>query len=325
MRLPVFLAAAVGAAAVLPEHSLAQSSIDSARAAVDQSFEAPRGAPAASSDKGVQAGDFAPAMEGDEEFGVQRILYRRSNWEPFTFRYDLMGNYTSNVALSSRGEEDDFFLRTGALFNYTPQITGGLFFTGSAAAHTYRYAEASFFDFDLLQADAGLLYATPQQGTAFDPLLGDLTTSLRYGYYRITDTWEWDDALFDNHSLLLNVHKVWRLSRGHQAYAGLGADWSLDASSELARRDEYSAYVGYRIKWTASLETSLQYRAAWYDYSRFGRDDFNQIVALSAEYRFNDWLRAAAYLSGTFNNSDREVFDYEAFGAGLGLALVVTW
>ena len=268
---------------------------------------------------------YAPKMEGDAEFGVQKILYRRSNWEPFTYRFDLSGNYTSNVALVPNGEQEDWYLRSGMLFSYTPQLKGGLFFSTTVSDQIYRYADATFFDFDLLQADAGLIYATPQQGTIYDPIFGDTISYLRYAYYRIAEPWDWGENDFDNHSIAAGVQKTWRFSRGHHAYLGLMGDWSIKASDDLPRRDEYTSYLGYRIKWTAEFETNLQYRLAWYDYDSFGRDDLNHTVTLGAEYKFTDWFRAGAYVSGTFNNSDRSAFDYDVFNTGVALAVVVNW
>jgi hypothetical protein len=319
--------AAAPALLLLPAHrTSAQVQVDAARGAADQSgagIATGRMTPEIAGTLG--AGEYAPKMEGDEEFGVQRILYRRSNWEPFTVRFDLSGNYTSNVALLDVAEQDDFFLRSGVQFNYTPQLKGGLFFTTTLSDQIYRYADATFFDFDLWQADIGLIYATPQQGTIYDPIFGDVTSYLRYGYYRITDPWDWGDNIFDNHSILTGVQKLWRFSRGHQAYLGLASDWSIEASDDLPRRDEHSIYVGYRVRWTNEFETNLQYRAAWYDYDAFGRDDFYQILSLGLEYKFREWLRAGAYVSGTFNNSDREAFDYKVFNTGVGLAVVINW
>ncbi|MFN0126806.1 MAG: hypothetical protein ACKV19_09005 [Verrucomicrobiales bacterium] len=270
-------------------------------------------------------GEVAPPMEGDEEFGVQRIMYRRSNWEPFAVSLDLGVNYTNNVALVDRGEEDDFFLRSGLRASYTPQLKGGLFFMASAGTEVYRYNDASFFDFDMLSLDTGLLYATPQQGTVFDPIFGDVVAHLLYRYYRISEPWRWGDNDFDNHSVAVGVQKTWRISRGHQAWLGLNADWSLEASEPEPRRDEYSATLGYRIKWTSALESSLIYRAGYYGYEEFGRDDVNQIVALDVAWKLTDWLTATASASATFNDSDEDFFDYDAFNTGVTLGLEVRW
>jgi hypothetical protein len=300
--------------------------VEAARGAINQTGTRTRlGGISPETAGALGAGEYVPKMEGDEEFGVQRILYRRSNWEPFTVRFDFSGSYTSNVALVNRGVRDDYFLRSGLQFNYTPQLKGGWFFTTTLSDQIYRYADASFFDFDLLQADAGFIYATPQQGTIYDPIFGDLTSYVRYGYYRIAEPWDWGENVFDNHSILTGVQKLWRISRGHQAYLGLASDWSFEASEDVPQRDEHSIYVGYRIRWTNELESNIQYRAAWYDYHSFGRDDFNQIVSLGLEYRFTDWFRAGAYVSGTFNNSDFKAFDYDVFNTGVGLAIVINW
>jgi hypothetical protein len=306
-----------------PERLRAQARVDAARQTAASGVT-----PMARADQpiaGGAPGELAPKMEGDAEYGVQRILYRRSNWEPFSVNFDIGGNYTNNVALVDRGKLDDFFLRSSVHASYTPQIKGGLFFSASVGEETYRYAEADFFDFDLLSFDAGLLYATPQQGTVFDPIFGDLLTYLRYSFYRISEPWHWGDDIFDNHSIVAGFQKTWRISRGHQAYFGVNADWSVDASDQAPRRDEYSAFVGYRIKWTADLESNVMYRAALYDYELFGRSDFNQVVGLGLTYRFTDWLSANASFSAIFNNSDRNVFDYDAINTGVMLALQVKW
>jgi hypothetical protein len=268
---------------------------------------------------------LAPKMEGDSEYGVQKILYRRSNAEPFSVTLDLGYYYTDNVALVDFAKVDDFFLRSGLRAAYTPQLKGGLFFTAAAGSEVYRYADSSFFDFDLLSFDTGLLYATPQQGTWYDPLFGDLVSYLRYSIYRISEPWDWSEDVFDNQSIVAGFQKTWRISRGNQIYAGVNADWSFDASQPAPQRDEYSAYVGYKVKWTADLESNLVYRAALYDYSELDRSDFNQIISLGMNYRITDWLGANASFSATFNDSDRNQFDYDALNTGLMVALQAKW
>ncbi|MGI8601525.1 MAG: hypothetical protein ACR2OZ_00840 [Verrucomicrobiales bacterium] len=133
----------------LPEFSArvsAQGEIDAARGAMDQSTIQAQAGSLDQAGTGPMSGasEHAPKMEGDEEFGVQRVLYRRSNWEPFNVRFDLSSSYTSNVALVSEGEQDDWFLRSGIQFSYTPQLKGGLFFSTTFSDQVYRYADASF-------------------------------------------------------------------------------------------------------------------------------------------------------------------------------------
>ncbi len=323
--LVVCLRGVIGVAPLLFGPPLAaQVRVDAARQAAAATAEPAPARDAAAAGAGL-TGEVAPPMEGDDEFGVQRIMYRRSNWEPFSASLDLGVFHTDNVALVDRGEEDDFFLKTGVRASYTPQIKGGLFFTSSAGWDIYRYDDASFFDFDLLSLNAGLLYATPQQGTVFDPVFGDVVAHLLYRYYRIAEPWRPGDDDFDNHSVAVGAQKTWRLSRGHQIWLGLNADWSLDASDPEPRRDEYSATLGYRVKWTSAIETDLIYRAAWYDYEEFGREDANQVVALDLTWKLTDWLAATASVSGSFNNSDVDFFDYNAFTTGVTLGLAVRW
>jgi len=301
----------------------AQARVDVARqSSTESQLATPRGQEGAG---GALTGEVAPPMEGDDEFGVQRILYRRSNWEPFAVSLDFGVHYTDNVALVDRAEEGDTFFRSAFRASYTPQLKGGWFFTASAGTEVYRYDDASFFDFDLLSFDTGFLYATPQQGTIFDPVFGDVVAHVLYRYYRISEPWEWGNQDFDNHSLAVGAQKTWRISRGHQAWIGLNADWSLEASDAAPRRDEYSATAGYRIKWTSAIETSLLYRAAYYDYDSFGRDDVNQIVAFDLSWRLTDWLTAVASVSAVFNDSDTDVFDYDALTTGATLSFAVRW
>ena len=269
--------------------------------------------------------ELAPKMEGDSEYGVQKVLYRRSNPEPFNVTLDLGYYYTDNVALVDKGEQDDFFLRSGLRASYVPQIKGNIFFSTSAGSEIYRYADNDFFDFDLLTFDAGLLYATPQKGTVYDPLFGDLVGYVRYGFYRVADSWEWNDPFLDNHSLIAGFQKTWRISRGQQVYAGANADWSMEASEAAPQRHEYTAFAGYKVKWTADLESNVLYRAAIYDYQEVDRSDFNQILSFGLTWRFNDWFAANAAVSAAFNNSDRSVFDYEALNTGLTLVLQARW
>lgn len=315
------------ALALAPAALKAQIAVDAARGAAAQS-EAATGSRAGLPADGKSPADnigTAPAMEGDEEYGVQKILYRRSNWDPWTFRFDFGGSYTSNVALVDKAEVDDFYLQSGVTLAYIPQIKGGLFARVLLSNQIFRYNDADFFDFDLLRAQAGLLYAFPRAGTPWDPLLGNVVVYADYNFYRVAQPWDWGDSDFDNHSITVGADKTWRFSRGHSLTAGLAGDWSVDANRPEPQRDEYTAYVAYKVKWTSSLESTLAYRAAIYDYSEADRTDFNQIVSLGLEYRLTDWLRFNTTVSGSFNNSDREIYDYKALNTGVFASLVMNW
>lgn len=292
----------------------AQSGMSGALTTIDEGGGTPGG-----------TGETAPKMEGDEEYGVQKILYKRSNWDPWSFRLDFGGAYTSNVALVDKGEVNDWFLQSGFTLAYVPQLKGGLFGRAAVSDQIFRYDEADVFDFDLLRAQAGLLYAFPRAGTSFDPLLGNLIVSADYNFYRISEPWDWGDENFDNHSISVGADKTWRFSRGHSLTAGLAADWSLNASRPEPQRDEYSAYLAYKVKWTSSVESNLSYRASIYDYSEADRSDFNQIAGMGLEYKITDWLRTNTTVSATFNHSDQSSFDYKALNVGAFISLVAAW
>ena len=246
------------------------------------------------------------------EYGEQVILSRKSNWQPWVFGTRLGASYTDNVALVPDGLLDDWYFE-GALYGkYTPKIAGNLFGDTSVEQSFYRYDEFSVLDFDLFQSDVGLIYAAQD--------FYDIMFFAHYGYYRIMDS-GFGDAIFQNHSGVIGAQKVFRLSRGHQAYVGVGADLSMDATPEIARRHEYYWNLGYNIKWTDRIETGIGYRGAFYDYTDFSREDWNNAFALSASFGITDWATLVSTLSFTTNDSNFDVFDYNNWivGGYLGL------
>lgn len=288
------------------------------------------GSPPASS---LEAGE----SEGDALYGVQNVLYRRDNWFPWNIRLDNGVYHSSNVALSPTREIDDVFYHGGVSVGYTPKISGNLFGSLLLSDHVYRYDEHSEFDFDLYDAEIGLLYATQRHGSKWGPAFDDVNAYARYGYYRVTRPWDLGDSSFDNHSAILGAQKNFRPNSHLHLYLGIMGDLSLEANREEPRRHEYAAYTGAVYDWSRRFKTSASYRIGYYDYfqeffestgaatprSLGERADWNHTVSLSAEYKIRDWLRAYTSVSATFNESNISFFDYENLnvGASLGISL----
>ncbi len=253
-----------------------------------------------------------PKMAGDDEYGEQVILARKSNWEPWAFGTRFGASYTDNVALSSAARFDDWYFE-GALYGkYTPKIKGNLFGDISIQQSFYRYDEFSVLDFDLFETDIGLLYAAQN--------FYDIMFFANYGYYRIMES-GFGDSIFQNHSGVVGAQKIFRISRGHQAYAGLGADLSMDGSPDIARRHEYFWNLGYTIKWTDRITTGIGYRGAYYDYTDFDRHDWNNSFAISGAVEITDWASITTTVNFTTNDSNIDLFDYDNWivGAYVGL------
>lgn len=259
------------------------------------------------------------------EFGEQAILYRRSNWEPWSIAADFGGFYTDNVALSNSNEIDDSYFRAGLDLGYTPHLKGNFFGDVSLRYHNFSYDETDALDFDLLQADAGFLYILPYTaGDRWGWAKRDTTLFSRYQYQQMTES-GFGERFYEEHALSLGAQRSLQIRRGHQAFVGLVSQLAFESDPAVTKRNEYALYAGYQIKWTSQLSTGLQYRGAYYDYREGGRNDWNNILSLTAAYKITDWAILKASLSLTENQSNRGQFDYSNFSAGGGLSLQVSF
>jgi hypothetical protein len=183
----------------------------------------------------------APKLKGDDEFGDQVILARRANWEPWAVSLDNQYYYTDNIALVPEGELGDWYLRTGVAIQYSNRIGGDWFLDAVLTNHFYLHDAYDVFDFHLLRAGVG--------GYAAPPWLQDTFLSARYSWYRISES-DLTSEAFQDHVATLGAQKIWKISRGQQIFGGFSADFSLAPDPELPGRDEYSAFVGYKLRLT---------------------------------------------------------------------------
>lgn len=310
------LATPVVGSLVFPSLALAQSAparADAARGTTTQ-------APAAAQQIAPAPGEEAPKLPGDADYGVQKIVVRRSNWEPWQAGAFAGMSYSTNPALLPDNGKDDFYFRGGAYVNYTPQITGNWFADIGLSQSFYNYDKLDALDFAQTYASAGVLYATPADAPA---LIRNTVATLRYRFENLTDVDNLSDDFFTDHSIQLGAQRTFRISRGHRAYVGVSGSWSVDASVDSAARDEYAALFGYRIEWTPEFSTSADVRSAIYDYRDADRLDWNNILSVSAEYKFTEWASLGANFGWIFNSSDESVFDYNSgdIGAMVNLSI----
>lgn len=250
------------------------------------------------------------------DFGEQLILRATDVWQPWRIGVDFGYSYNTNVALTESNEIEDWVFSSAILANYSAKLRGNLFAEANLRQSFFRYSRseiADVLDFDLLQVDLGLAYVIPQ--------LKDTVVYTRYGYQRLTDGGDWADELYTNHTILLGGQKVWRPWRGHQFYAAVSGEWSLEASEERPQRDEYGMTLGYNIQLTSKLRSSLLYRLALHDYELDGRYDFNQNVGVGLSYQLTHWCILFANAGFTHNDSSKPTLDYDNFSTGINVGL----
>ncbi len=245
------------------------------------------------------------------EFGEQAILRRRAQVEPWSASLAALLAFTDNAGLTPSAQEEDSYLRTGLSFSYTNRVKGSLFVDVSLTHDLFRYAEFDALDFDDTRFEAGLLWQLPWLADAF--------FATRYAYERIAEPF--GGHLFDNHSVVLQLQKVWKVSRGQQVFIGLTGDVSLTADPFAAQRDEYTLVLGYNARLTQRITAQSSYRLGWYRYDSGGRNDWNQILSLGLTFDATDRVRFSATTSFSRNTSNRHFAEYDNLVGAVGLNL----
>jgi len=253
--------------------------------------------------------DQAPASPGDPDLGQQVILKKSEKATPFNVFANVSGFFTSNAALTDANVVSDYFLVAEVGGSFQRVIARDLYAEVTIRQATFRYSEFNELDFDSMNVGAGLTYV-------LRPIWG-VAVSARYNYNRLTDGAEHRE-FFKNQTLTLSALKTFELSKAHYAYVGFSSvfGWSDPVAPQ---RDEYGLFLGYRVNFTRSISADLYYRIALFDYVQ-NREDLNQTLALSLKWEPVKGLALSASVSGGFNNSNQDVFNYQVFNGGVGLA-----
>jgi len=283
------------------------------QAQIEQSrqFSAPIGLNVAPQQGVTDISAFGSAATPDDAFGAQLILKEQERPKPFSAFAEIAGFVTNNVALVSRGEQDDQFLVASAGAAFSHRLAFNLRFDAGARASLYRYSEFNALDFQSIDVSGGITWSPPQ--------LKGTEVLLRYTFTDLT-TADGGDEFYKNHAILLGLQKIYPLARAHAIYGGISAQWSF-ADPEESGRDEYVAFLGYRVQATRKIEADLFYRYGYYDYreSELDRRDHNQTLSLTIRYAPVEWVSLSATSFAGINRSNEEAFDYDVLNVGLGL------
>lgn len=252
-------------------------------------------------------GGHAVASPNDPDLGVQEILKRKDDYQPFTISVGVPLYYTSNVALVSTGEMSDLIVAPAVGFFYDPRITKTLYGHLGVREQLFYYNDNSGFDFGAFDVEVGLNYYLPQ--------FHNLILRVLYDYNRLTmkDSFS---AFFENHGLLLNAELPFRFGRAQRLAVGVDANISMTGEPDGPRRHDFDAYIGYGVNLTRAFSVDAVGRIVVREYVLGNRVDVSEILALSATYRLTKWWTASAISTFANNDSNKSVFDYDVINAG---------
>ncbi|HVF72661.1 MAG TPA: outer membrane beta-barrel protein [Chthoniobacterales bacterium] len=264
-----------------------------------------------SEENGVENGR-AVESPNDADIGEQEILKRIERYEPFTASIATPFYYTSNVALTSSGQQSDLLVAPALGVTYAPRISRTLYGSVSLQRQEFYYNKFSALDFGSFDFRAGLSWILPRAHNLI--LRGE------YNYNRLTLSNSFN-SFFDNHSIFLSAELPFRIGRAQQISIGADTNISLGSSPSAPRRHEFDVYVGYAVNLTRSLSVGAVGRVFIRDYQNISRTDVSEVLALTANYRINKYFSASAATTLASSQSDRSVFDYDVANVGGALSL----
>jgi hypothetical protein len=257
----------------------------------------------------------AVASPNDADLGEQEILKRQEAYQPFTVMVGAPFYWTSNVALTSTDEQDDFIIAPSAGVYYQPRFSRTLYGLIDVRDQQFYYDRFDDFDFGSFDVDAGLIYIVPS--------LDNLVLRLIYNYNRLTKKNSFDD-FYSNNAILLNAELPVPLGRAQRLFFGANAYVSVAAEQERPRRDDYEAYVGYDVSLTRAFSIDVVGRMVVRDYiHQDSRVDTSEILSLTANYQVTKCFTASAISTFVANQSNHSVFDYTVANMGGAVSLAI--
>jgi hypothetical protein len=264
-----------------------------------------------SEENGVDNGRSAESPN-DADIGEQEILKRIERYEPFTASVATPFYYTSNVALTRRGELGDVLIAPVAGVTYAPRFTSTLYGSFSVVRQEFYYDKFTALDFGSFDFRAGLTYILPKAH--------NLVLHAEYDYNRLTFSNSFND-FFSNHAIFLSAELPFRFGRAQQLSLGMDANVSLDSNPSAPQRDEFDVYLGYAVSLTRSLSFGAVGRVFVRDYRNISRTDVSEVFALTANYRITKNFSAGVASTLAWSQSDKSVFDYNVANVGGALSL----
>lgn len=259
------------------------------------------------SPSGVEGGQ-AVSTPNDSDLGEQQILKRVAEYDPFSFSFGVPFYWTSNVALTRHGEKDDFVVAPAAALFYEPRISQTLYGFAGVRQQFFYYDQFDGFDFGSFDFEIGFRYLIPQ--------FHNLLLRFEYDFNRLTEKDSFDD-FFSDHIFIANAEMPFQIGRAQSISIGLNENISVAAVPDLARRNDYEAYVGYTANLTRDLSVNAVGRLALRDYyHQHARLDVSEILSLGANYRITRSLSAGAVATFAASQSNHSVFNYEVANIG---------
>lgn len=263
-------------------------------------------------DETIESDGSVVKTPGDLDLGVQQLMTRKERDHLLRLFATTQAYYTDNVRLTGFNPESDAYLFTEVGARYEGKLTDDLNLEATVRQAFFRYDEFTRYNFESLNAGAGLSYKLPQHP--------DFILFSRYNCERLTND-GLDDQFFLNNTLSLGLQKSWVTQGSSLYYLGYASTFGF-AHESLAERDEHGLYGGAHWQLSECLEAALYARVAYFDYDS-GQHDMNYMIVPSLTWRFTPWCELNASLNYVLNQSNRERFDYDAFTAGGGLGLKV--
>lgn len=260
----------------------------------------------------------------DREFGLQSISgLVRQEPEQFLLALESTGFFTSNAALAPGPEQSDWVGRPGLRGAWFPQLTDKINLLAMSSYSLWRYADLQQLDFDDFGGQLGLQYHIGR-----GQLPGGVSRFnawAQYRYQRLISPWNWGNRLYENHFLEAGLRKGWLLGSDISIWLGGNAAMSVEGGPTAFRRHEYSAQAGAAWQITPKLTFTTLYRFGWFDYTDVSRNDLNHLLFMGLGWQVTRNLTAQFFVSGIFNHSDVNAFDYKALNTGLGLMISHVW
>ena len=256
---------------------------------------------------GVEAGHAAPTAS-DADLGEQQILKRAEEYEPLSVSVGVPFYWTSNVALSSAGEEGDFVTAPAAAVFYEPRVNRNVYEFIGLRQQMFYYDQFDEFDFGSFDLEVGFRVVVPQ--------CHNLLLRFEYDFNRLTEK-DSVEEFYTDHLFIANAEVPFRIGRAQQITLGVNESISVAAFPETPRRNDYEAYAGYIVNVARALSVNVTGRVVVRDYyHQDGRIDVSEILALGASYQVTRLLSAGAAATFASSRSNHSVFDYDVANLG---------
>jgi len=252
---------------------------------------------------------FAPESPGDDDLGQQLILKEAPKNRWMSAQVDTFLFWSDNAANLSEGEKDDFFWGGRVSLTAQPRLSRNLYGDIMVSQQFYRYDRLDFLDYEYLEASAGLISVEPR-----------LADSILYiqGYFNRMTTDSFSEDIVNSWSVRAGIQKTILFDRRNTLHINLMGDWDLDTDVAELERYEYVADVGYTFKLMRGLMLGASYRFTYFDYQEVDRADVLNLLGVNLVWSPRKWIDVYLAASYSFNNSDVDVFDYEAGNVGGG-------